>query len=52
MISADEDHVSPAGRTAGVHRILPAAGRVRIEAFVEEGERRPEEVAAGQGAVG
>jgi hypothetical protein len=35
--------VPPAGRTAEVHRILPAACRIRIEAFVEEGERRPEE---------
>jgi hypothetical protein len=37
MISADEGYVPPAGRTAAeVHRIPPAACRIRIEAIVEE----------------
>jgi hypothetical protein len=36
MISAEEDDVRPARRTAEVRRILPAACRMRIEAFVEE----------------
>jgi hypothetical protein len=35
-LSADEGYLPPAGRTAEVHRILPAACRIRIEAFVEE----------------
>jgi hypothetical protein len=36
MICADEGHVSPAGRTVEVHRILRAACRIRVEGFVEE----------------
>jgi hypothetical protein len=36
MTSADEGQGPPAGRTARVDRILPAACRIRIEVFVEE----------------
>jgi hypothetical protein len=54
MISAEEDHVPPAGRTAEPRRILLAACRIRSEAFVEEVKgqplcRRPIQIAACRG---